>query len=72
VAAAVAAAAEIAAVVAAARDRHRCRRTRHTVACGGRHLATRNELRPPHSDSYALLYFLLKWIAAPEWMAVLL
>jgi len=35
----------------------RCRRTRHAAACGGRNLATRNELRPfPGPDSYALPY----------------
>jgi len=57
-AAAVAVANAIAAVVVARR------RTRHAVACGERHLASRNELWPfPGTDSYALLYLFLSLLA---------
>jgi len=37
------------------------------AVCGGRHLTTRNELRPfPGPDSYALLYLLMSKIDSPK------
>ena len=59
-AAAAAAAAGIAIVTIVVAAAAVCHIGRHTAACGGRQLATGNELRPfPGPDSYALLYLLL-------------
>jgi len=58
-AAAARAAAAAAAEAEAAAAARRCRPTGHAAACRGRHLATRNYLRPsPGHDSYASLFLI--------------